>query len=74
MDHQYGYVAVFAAVGVAFVVAAPGATVRPDELEVYLGARLSRFKLPKRWIVLEALPRTPYGKIEKLKLREILSA
>ena len=56
-------------VGAAFVVAAPGMTIDIAELEAWLGERLSRLKLPKRWTVMDALPRTPYGKVEKHKLR-----
>ena len=56
-------------VGAAFVVAAPGRTIDTAALEAWLGERLSRLKLPKRWTVLDALPRTPYGKVEKHKLR-----
>ena len=57
-------------VGAAFVVAAPGTTIDTAALEAWLGERLSRIKIPKRWTVLNELPRTPYGKIEKHKLGE----
>jgi fatty-acyl-CoA synthase len=55
-------------VGIAFVVT--GAD--PGELDAYLGARLSKYKLPKRYILLDALPRTPYGKVEKHRLSDML--
>src|SRR5258707_11197435 len=55
-------------VAVAFVVS--GATV--EELSLYLSVRLARFKLPKQYIFVDALPRTPYGKAEKGKLRDTL--
>ncbi len=55
-------------VAVAFVVS--GATV--EELSLYLSVRLARFKLPKQYIFVDALPRTPYGKVEKGKLRDTL--
>lgn len=58
-------------VGVAFVVAADGATLDARELEQWLGARLSRVKIPKRWNIVAELPRTPYGKVEKDRLREL---
>ncbi len=51
-------------VAVAFVVGDAG----EEELNAYLASRISRFKLPKRYIFLDALPRTPYGKVEKPKL------
>jgi fatty-acyl-CoA synthase len=61
-DEKWGEVAI------AFVVG----QVTADELERYLAARISKFKLPKRYIFVDALPRTPYGKVEKPKLREML--
>ncbi len=51
-------------VAVAFVVGSAG----ERELNTYLEERIARFKLPKRYIFLESLPRTPYGKVEKAKL------
>src|SRR5258708_39842344 len=51
-------------VGVAFIVGEAS----EEELNTYLGARIARLKLPKRYIFLDALPRTPYGKVEKPKL------
>jgi len=35
--------------------------------------RIAKYKVPKRFVFLETLPRTPYGKVEKGKLREMLS-
>jgi len=55
-------------VAVAFVVGQAG----DEELNAHLLERIARFKLPKRYIFLDALPRTPYGKVEKLKLAERL--
>lgn len=60
-------------VGVAFVVPTRGATLEIRDVEAWLGQRLSRLKLPKRWEIIEELPRNPYGKIEKTKLRERLN-
>ena len=56
-------------VGVAFVVS----RAKQEEIERYLAERIARFKLPKRYIFVDALPRTPYGKVEKGKLRDRLS-
>jgi fatty-acyl-CoA synthase len=55
-------------VGVAFIV---GTASEPD-LVSYLGARIAKYKVPKRFIFIDALPRTPYGKVEKEKLRGTL--
>lgn len=56
-------------VGVAFVVS----RARQEELESHLQSRLAKYKLPRRFIFVDALPRTPYGKVEKEKLRALLS-
>lgn len=55
-------------VGVAFVVS----RAKQDELAGFLESRIARYKVPKRFVFLDALPRTPYGKVEKTKLREHL--
>ncbi len=56
-------------VAVAFIVS----DVTEEELNAYLASRIARFKLPKRYIFLDALPRTPYGKVEKVKLAALSS-
>lgn len=55
--------------GVAFLVA--GAR-RPsdDELQAFLLERLAKYKLPRAFVFVEALPRTAYGKVVKGELRE----
>lgn len=58
-----------AGVAVAFVV---GRDVSADDLSSYLTLRIAKYKVPKRFVFLETLPRTPYGKVEKGKLREQL--
>jgi acyl-CoA synthetase (AMP-forming)/AMP-acid ligase II len=37
---------------------------------MYLEARLARYKIPKNFVFVEALPRTPYGKVVKGELVE----
>ena len=56
-------------VGVAFVVAST------DEAELvrYLEERLSKYKVPKRFVVVDTLPRSAYGKVLKEELRKRLS-
>ncbi|HEX8152183.1 MAG TPA: AMP-binding protein, partial [Thermoanaerobaculia bacterium] len=56
-------------VAVAFVVA----TATSEELAQYLGTRLAKYKVPKRFVHLDALPRTAYGKVVKEELRGLLS-
>jgi fatty-acyl-CoA synthase len=55
--------------GVAFVVG----TASEEELAQYLGTRIAKYKVPKRFVRVEALPRTPYGKVVKEELRRLLS-
>lgn len=54
-------------VAVAFVVAR---NVGPDELGQYLMMRIAKYKVPRHFIFLDALPRTPYGKVLKEELRK----
>jgi fatty-acyl-CoA synthase len=54
-------------VGIAFVVA-------PEiDLTTFLSTRLSRYKIPRKFIFVDALPRTPYGKVLKEELRKQLA-
>lgn len=55
-------------VGVAFVVPVGEGTIRPGELESFLVGRLARYKVPKEFVVVAELPRTPYGKVVKVEL------
>ncbi len=52
----------------AFVVLAPGRTPDFEELRAWTAARLSAFKVPRYWQLLEALPRTPTARIAKHRL------
>jgi fatty-acyl-CoA synthase len=58
-------------VGVAFVVRRPGVSVGPEALARHLEGRLARYKIPKDWVFLPALPRTPYGKVVKGELQAL---
>ena len=57
-------------VAVAFIVG----DASEDELNAYLASRIAKFKLPKRYVFIDVLPRTPYGKVEKAKLAKTLSS
>jgi fatty-acyl-CoA synthase len=61
-------------VPVAFVALGPGARASELELLEFLRPRISKIKLPRRVILVEALPRNAYGKILKLDLRDRLRA
>lgn len=58
----------------AVVVARNGATVDEEEIRSALEPVLARFKLPKRVIARETLPRNAMGKVQKKALREEYSA
>ena len=57
-------------VPVAYVVVREGETVTEDELADFCAARLAKFKTPKGFRFLDALPRNPSGKVLKRVLRE----
>lgn len=59
-------------VGVAFVVATSSDQPAEEELREFLGSRLARYKIPKRFIYVDELPRTAYGKVVKSQLRDRL--
>jgi malonyl-CoA/methylmalonyl-CoA synthetase len=52
------------------VVACVVGSVEPDAVRASLRTRLAAFKIPKRVIVLEALPRNAMGKVQKAELRK----
>jgi malonyl-CoA/methylmalonyl-CoA synthetase len=60
----------FGEVGVAVVIAKPGATVQPESILAELKAKLANFKIPKRCFVVAELPRNTMGKVQKNLLRD----
>jgi long-chain acyl-CoA synthetase len=58
---------------VAFVVPAPGAAPNEAELDAHCLARIARFKRPKRYVFVDALPKNHYGKVLKTELRARLT-
>ena len=54
----------------AVVVRAPGANLGEDEVRGALESRLAKFKLPKRVIFVDELPRNAMAKVQKTVLRE----
>jgi len=59
----------FGEVGVAVVIARPGARVAPDNILSELKKVLANFKIPKRCYVVAELPRNTMGKVQKNLLR-----
>ena len=60
----------FGEVGVAVVIARPGARLDAQAMLATLKARLANFKIPKHAVVVPELPRNTMGKVQKNLLRE----
>jgi fatty-acyl-CoA synthase len=58
-------------VGVVFVQPAPGAAVGADDLIAFCRGRIASFKIPRHAFVVDELPMTSSGKIQKARLREV---
>ena len=66
-DSEWGEVVV------AFVVAQPGASVNAHSLDQHCLEHIARFKRPKRYVLVDSLPKNNYGKVLKTELRRRLS-
>ncbi|WP_024518846.1 acyl-CoA synthetase [Bradyrhizobium sp. Tv2a-2] len=66
---------VWGEVGVAVCVAREGsAALSEAEMAAFLGPKVPRYKMPKRFFFWEALPKSGYGKIPKRMVRDELEA
>jgi acyl-CoA synthetase (AMP-forming)/AMP-acid ligase II len=65
LPHEYWSEAV-----TAFVVPAPGATLDPDAIREAMRAHIDAYKIPKAVVVVDALPRTSTGKVQKNVVRD----
>lgn len=61
-------------VGVAVCTCLPGQTAAPEDLTALLAEKLAKYKLPHRYVFLDEMPKTGYGKITKKLVREELEA
>ncbi|GAA4737224.1 class I adenylate-forming enzyme family protein [Actinomycetospora chibensis] len=59
-------------VGAAVVVREPGADGVEGRLEEFCRERLAKYKVPARWFVVDELPTTASGKVQKFALRDQL--
>jgi len=59
---------------VAFVVLQAGASVSAEQLDAHCLAQMARFKRPKRYVLVDELPKNNYGKVLKTELRARLQA
>lgn len=66
-DAQWGEV------GAAFVLVRPGHVIDPDALPSWCRDRLAAYKVPKRFQIMEELPRTAAGKVRKPVLKDQLA-
>jgi fatty-acyl-CoA synthase len=57
-------------VGRAWLELRPGAALSAEELGAWLQGRLARFKMPRQIEILDQLPRTGSGKIDRALLRQ----
>jgi fatty-acyl-CoA synthase len=62
--------ALWGEIPVAFVTQRGPTPPNPDELRAFANERLAHFKVPKRIVLVEQLPKTGTGKIQKFLLRE----
>lgn len=67
-DHRMGEVAA------AFVVPTPGTTMDPDELTRWSREHMANFKVPRRFVSLKELPKTPLGKVRRVELKAAAKA
>jgi fatty-acyl-CoA synthase len=58
-------------IGLMITVLKPGYQISASELLRFCAGRMARFKLPKQVIFTGELPYSPYGKVEKVKLKQL---
>ena len=51
----------------------PGMAATVAELEAHVGARIARFKVPRHWRIVDAMPLTVSGKIRKVELEGLFT-
>ena len=57
-------------VGMAFLVPRPGEALKEDEVIAWCREHMANFKVPRKVVLMDALPRNATGKVQKFKLRE----
>jgi fatty-acyl-CoA synthase len=60
--------------GIAVCVAREGQSVTEDEIAGFLLPKIARYKMPKRFVFWDALPKSGYGKVPKRLVRDELEA
>ena len=65
--------AVLGEVGRLYVIPQPGSGLTEAELRAWCSQHLADYKVPRQWVLRDALPMTPAGKIHKAALRDELA-
>ncbi len=60
--------------GLAFVVFSPGADVAPSALRDFVRARLAGYKIPRQFVVVDAVPRLGSGKPDRRALARLVAS
>jgi fatty-acyl-CoA synthase len=55
------------------IVRRPGVALNEEDLQAHLAGRIARFKQPRRWFWLDALPKTALGKVQRQALARLAS-
>jgi fatty-acyl-CoA synthase len=64
--------ALWGEVGIAVCVPREGATLDEGALAAFLSGKINRYKMPKRFVVWDALPKSGYGKVPKRLVKDEL--
>ncbi|HVK92869.1 MAG TPA: AMP-binding protein, partial [Mycoplana sp.] len=63
---------VWGEIGIAVCVNRPGQNATEAEIADFLGPKIARYKMPKRFLFWEALPKSGYGKVPKRLVKDEL--
>jgi len=63
---------VWGEIGIAVCVARPGQSASEAEIAEFLAPKIARYKMPKRFLFWEALPKSGYGKVPKRLVKDEL--
>jgi fatty-acyl-CoA synthase len=63
---------VWGEIGIAVCVARAGQSATEGEIAEFLGPKIPRYKMPKRFLFWEALPKSGYGKVPKRLVKDEL--
>jgi len=58
-------------VAAAYIIPRPGETIDPQEIVEFCVGEIANFKVPRYVVVLDVLPMTQSGKVQKFRLREL---